>query len=217
VLLSGDRFTCSLHSTSFPGNRRFIFFAPHDFAVAAEVGTARLRAQAGCNYQFAGGWVIGIQAGYDWTNTHIDRVGFIFPALTESFTAKSVGSVTGRIGYAWDRFLGYFKGGVAWERDDLIFAFPGVVETFTDNRRTAWTIGVGGYAFTNWFTGFVEYDYYNFGTRTANAVCGPVTCFVGAPALLPFDVKETKNVFKVGFNVLLGGYGIDKGPVYGRY
>ena len=26
--------------------------------------------------------------------------------------------VTGRIGYVWDRFLGYVKGGAAWERDN---------------------------------------------------------------------------------------------------
>ncbi len=31
---------------------------------------------------------------------------------------KSLASVTGRIGYAWDRFLGYVKGGDAWERDN---------------------------------------------------------------------------------------------------
>src|SRR5262245_9132681 len=46
--------------------------------------------QAGCNYQFAGGWVVGIQADYDWTNAHADRFGVLFP-LTASFNVKSVG------------------------------------------------------------------------------------------------------------------------------
>ena len=31
---------------------------------------------------------------------------------------KSLASVTGRVGYVWDRFLGYVSGGLDWERDD---------------------------------------------------------------------------------------------------
>jgi hypothetical protein len=44
-----------------------------------------------------------------------------FQLQAESLIAD-VGSqvpVTGCIGYAWDRFLGYVKGGGAWERDEL--------------------------------------------------------------------------------------------------
>jgi outer membrane immunogenic protein len=163
--------------------------------------------QAGCNYQFAGGWVVGIQGDYDWTDAHADRTGIFFVNSTQSFSAKSVASVTGRVGYAWDRFLGYVKGGGAWERDNLTFTFPGVSASF-DNTRSGWTIGVGGeYAFTNWLTGFVEYDYYDFGSRSDNVVCGPVRCFVGGPFSLPFDVKETKNVVKVGLNILFNAGG----------
>jgi outer membrane immunogenic protein len=170
--------------------------------------------QAGCNYQFAGGWVVGIQSDYDWTNAGASRNSVVLP-VTESYNARSVGSVTGRVGYAWNRFLGYGKLGVAWERDDFTFAFPVTAVTF-GNTRTGWTVGVGGeYAFTNWLTGFVEYDYYNFGDRTDNVGCGPVACFVGGPALLPIDAKETKSVFKAGVNVLFNGIG--KGPIYPWY
>jgi len=171
--------------------------------------------QAGCNYQFAGGWVIGIQADYDWTNVSPSRTGFIggFP-FTADFNVKSVASVTGRWGYAWDRFLGYVKGGVAWERDTLDFTFPAVAVSFSDTR-TGWTVGIGAeYAFTNWLTGFIEYDYYNFGTRGDNIVCGPVACFVGGPLFIGTDVKEWKSVLKVGLNVL---FGAGPQPVAGRY
>jgi outer membrane immunogenic protein len=84
--------------------------------------------------------------------------------------------VTGRIGYAWDRVLGYVKGGVAWERDDITFAFfpTGAIATVSDTRSGG-TVGVGvEYAFTNRITGFVEYDYYQFGTSSDNFVCGPI-------------------------------------------
>jgi outer membrane immunogenic protein len=127
-----------------------------------------------------------------------------------------VASVTGRIGYAWDRFLGYVKGGGAWERDELTIDFfnTGVIGSRSDTR-SGWTIGIGGeYAFTNWITGFVEYDYYNFGGRSNDFVCGPRACFANTFDL-PIDVKETKSVFKVGLNFLFNGVG--KGPLTARY
>jgi outer membrane immunogenic protein len=185
---------------------------------SADASSAVGGGQIGCNYQFAGGWVIGIQGDYDWTNANTSRTGIFFNGVpfTDSFKVRSVASVTGRIGYAWDRFLGYVKGGGAWERDNFTFTFPGVSATLSDTR-SGWTVGIGGeYAFTNWLTGFVEYDYYNFGTRTNNVVCGPVACFVGGPALFPFDVKETKSVVKVGLNVLFGA-GPGPGPFAARY
>src|SRR5262245_36881651 len=173
--------------------------------------------QIGCNYQFAGGWVVGIQGDYDWTDAHAEGPGVFFPNLNHDFHVKSVASVTGRIGYAWNRLLGYVKGGGAWERDDLTLTFvpTGLSATFSDTR-SGWTIGVGvEYAFTNWLTAFIEYDHYDFGSRTDNVVCGPRACFAGGPAFFPFDVKDTKDVVKVGFNVLFGGVG--KGPVFARY
>ena len=171
--------------------------------------------QVGCNYQFAGGWVVGIQGDYDWTDAHTNGRDAFFANFTDSFKVKSVASVTGRVGYAWDRLLGYVKGGGAWERDDFTFTFPsGATATFSDTR-SGWTVGVGvEYAFTNWLTGFIEYDYYNFGTRSDNVVCGPAACFVGGSTLFPFDVKETKNVVKVGLNVL---FTAGPGGVAARY
>jgi len=129
---------------------------------------------------------------------------------------KSVASVTSRVGHAWDRFLGYVKGGAAWEKDDLTFTFvpTGFSANFSDTR-SGWTIGVGGeYAFTNWLTAFVEYDYYDFGNRTDGVVCAAAACFAGGPNRVDFNIKETKSVFKVGLNVLFGGGG---GPVFAKY
>jgi len=174
--------------------------------------------QAGCNYQFAGGWVVGFQGDYDWANADFNRdtAGFFFNNPSNiDFRVKSVASVTGRVGYAWDRFLGYVKGGAAWERDELTVSFfnTGVIAGISDTR-SGWTIGIGGeYAFTNWITGFAEWDYYNFGSGTNDFVCGVRACFARTFDL-PVDVKETKNVFKVGLNFLLGGVGkVSRGEV----
>ena len=127
--------------------------------------------QAGCNYQ-VGNWVFGIQGDYDWTNASGSNVNALNPGLTDSSKIKSLSSVTGRIGYAWDRFLGYVKGGGAWERDNYtVVGDPGggPIIAIGSETRSGWTVGIGGeYAFTNNLTGFVEYDWYGFGTRTVN-------------------------------------------------
>ena len=63
--------------------------------------------QAGCDYQFGGGFVIGIQGDYDWTNANGSSVNNLVPAFTNQIQIRSLASGTGRVGYAWDRFLGY--------------------------------------------------------------------------------------------------------------
>jgi outer membrane immunogenic protein len=181
-----------------------IDFGGHD--VSSGIGGI----QAGCNYQFAGGWVVGIQGDYGWTNangSHTDPFGL---GTTLSSNTKSLASVTGRVGYAWDRFLGYVKGGGAWERDDYSWfapAFPAFNWSGSETRG-GWTVGVGAeYAFLDWLTGFVEYDYYDFGTRTVGLA------LVAAPAVVAnFDIHERKSVFKAGLNFKFGG-----APVVAKY
>src|SRR5713226_1392721 len=118
--------------------------------------------QAGCDYQFNGGWVIGIQGDYAWTDANGSNIDAVVDLTTNSSRIRSLATVTGRVGYAWDRFLGYVKGGGAWERDDytwFVTAAPAVAIGASENRG-GWTVGIGGeYAFTDWLTGFIEYDY----------------------------------------------------------
>jgi len=71
-------------------------------------------AQAGCNYQASGasyhtgGLVVGIQGDYDWTNINSSIANGIPLAvavgLTDQTQIKSLASVTGRVGGAWDAF-----------------------------------------------------------------------------------------------------------------
>jgi outer membrane immunogenic protein len=142
--------------------------------------------------------------------SHVD-----FAGVTHASSARSLASVTGRLGYAWDRFLLYVRGGGAWERDNYASTVPpivgaAVVPGFTitgSETRSGWTIGVGGeYAFTNFLSGFIEYDYYNFGTRAVNFT-NPII-----PGTVAFDIRERKSVIKGGLNFRFGG-----GPVVARY
>jgi outer membrane immunogenic protein len=157
--------------------------------------------QAGCNYQFAGGWVVGIQGDYDWTDAKGSSADLVAIGLTDQTRIRSLASVTGRVGYAWDRFLGYVKGGGAWERDNYTVFVTGIGLTVAtaSETRSGWTAGVGGeYAFTDWLSGFAEYDYYDFGTRS-NTFITPAGDSFGTA-----DIKERKSVFKVGLNVRFG-------------
>ena len=154
--------------------------------------------QAGCDYEFSGGYLVGVQGDYAWTNGTGSHTDPITPAYTDSANIKSLASVTGRAGYAWNRFLGYVKGGGAWERDDyrITGTLVGVVvDVSADETRSGWTAGVGGeYAFTNFLSGFVEYDYYDFGTR--DLTFSPDS--LGRIQIV--GIRETKSVVKAGLN-----------------
>jgi outer membrane immunogenic protein len=162
--------------------------------------------QAGCDYQFAGRWVIGIQGDYAWTNAEASHVSLLDPSLTIQTRIESLASVAGRLGYAWDRFLGYVKGGAAWERDNFnVFNNVTLATLAVSGDRRGWTVGVGGeYAFTDYLAGFVEYNYYDFGSRDITFSNGGI-----------LDINATKNVVKAGLNFRFGGWG--KYPVTVRY
>jgi outer membrane immunogenic protein len=167
-------------------------------------------AQAGCNYQ-TGNWVFGIQGDYAWTNASGSNIDLSQPfvQIYDHSQIDGLGSVTGRAGYAWDRFLAYVKGGGAWERDRYSLYFgqvptltlqtlalqPGTVISTAAETRQGWTVGVGGeYVFWKNLSGFIEYDYYGFGTRT-NTFTNVNT---GGQQL--YDIRERKSVVKAGLN-----------------
>jgi outer membrane immunogenic protein len=162
--------------------------------------------QAGCNVQ-VGGWVFGVQGDYDWMNANGSHVDSFTGLTTLTSSGKSLASVTGRIGYAWGRLLGYVKGGGAWEKDDYSWYFTSnpAFATSASETRGGWTVGVGlEYAFTDWMSGFAEYDYYGFGTRTVS--------FPATANFVNLDIKEYKNVFKVGLNFRFGGGTVAAAP-----
>jgi outer membrane immunogenic protein len=172
-------------------------------------------AQVGCNYQVSH-WVFGIQGDYDWSGASGSNTNALFPFVAQS-NIRSLASVTGRVGYSWDRFLLYAKGGGAWVRDEYNIntnvLVPGFTVATANETRGGWTVGIGGeYAFLDWLTGFVEYDYYGFGTnQNTFGPCGVAVC--GVAGALPIDVKENLNVVKAGLNFKFG----PTAPLVGRY
>jgi outer membrane immunogenic protein len=157
--------------------------------------------QAGCDYQFANRFVIGFQGSYSWVDADGSHIDLVDPTLTDRTRIDWLATVTGRLGYSWDRFLGYVRGGVAWERDeyDAFITLTGAPFDAGSETRFGWTVGVGGeYAFSPYVSVFAEYNYYDFGTRDVGLFSpgGVLTDLV--------DIEERKHVVKVGVNFRFG-------------
>jgi outer membrane immunogenic protein len=172
--------------------------------------------QAGCDYQasganyWAGGLVVGIQGDYDWTSINGSVANGIPLAvavgLVDQTQIKSLASITGRVGGAWDRFLAYVKAGGAWLQGNYGFqTFGTPVAPTVSLKQTGYTVGVGGeYAFLNWLTGFIEYDYYHFGDNTSSTlVCTAAVCGIATTGV---SVRTDINVVKAGLNLKFGPF-----------
>jgi len=157
--------------------------------------------QVGCDYQFANGFVVGVQGDYGWSDASGSFVDVV-DGVTDRSHIIGLASVTGRLGYAWDRWLGYVKGGGAWARDhyDRVIIGGIAVAGLAQETRAGWTAGVGvEYAFSNNWSAFVEYDHYGFGRRTLTFL-DPVGAFNDN-----IRIGERADVVKAGVNFRWAG------------
>ena len=79
--------------------------------------------QIGCDYQWAGGWVIGFRNMFNGTSGGGKTVtlnGFqdrAFDNATVNFSNQWFDALTARLGYAWGpAWLMYFQGGAVWSK-----------------------------------------------------------------------------------------------------
>src|SRR6202171_6254672 len=76
--------------------------------------------QGGFDYQFATNWVVGAEAQYSWLSNSNNN-GVLFPGgVLVTSKNDQLGSVTGRLGYAWGPALLSAKGGYAWRDNNNI-------------------------------------------------------------------------------------------------
>jgi outer membrane immunogenic protein len=188
--------------------------------------------QAGCDYQFAGNWVIGIGGDVSWANINghtNDPFDLIFGGknggpITLASKTDRLATLTGRIGYTWDHVLLYAKGGAAWAHDrysvsnlTLVSGVPcsadGDVTNVACNatastNRTGWTVGAGlEWAFAQNWSFLAEYDHYGFDNKTLS-FSDPNTI---VPIVALLNVKQNIDVVKVGVN-----YRFSLAPFVGR-
>lgn len=135
--------------------------------------------QIGCDYQFAAGWVAGVEGRAGWTglkNSHaasvINSGGTVIPSQF-TFGNDLLASATARLGYSFaDHWLFFVRGGAAWTREKAddsftteMIARPSIaVDPAATISRTGWTVGTGvDWAFAPHWSVALEYDYYDFG------------------------------------------------------
>lgn len=152
-------------------------------------------AQIGCNYQFAGGWVIGIEADGSWVQSDGQGVERLFPAFRIQTTEHWLATARGRLGYAWDKWLVYVTGGGAWagvQQSD--YAPVGGLAARQNNTLNAWTVGVGAeYALGYGWSIKGEYLYMEFSESTYFTPTTPI-------ALAEHNVRLRQSVVRFGMN-----------------
>lgn len=113
----------------------------------------------GANYQ-SGAWVFGVEGDIEYSGIDGNDAGV--GGAVDTIEIDWIGSLRGRVGYAWDRLLIYGTGGLA---------FAGVeadADGLINDSQThiGWTVGAGAeYAFANNWTTRLEYRYADFGDQ----------------------------------------------------
>jgi outer membrane immunogenic protein len=170
--------------------------------------------EGGDRYQF-GKLVIGWEADMVWghmNGTSTSTFGpFFAPGIftrTINADTKWTGTATSTVGIAHDRWLIYGKAGVAWAKTDYtdnwtivgVPLFTGTGST-TNSSQVGWTVGTGiEWAIWNNWSIKAEYDYLDFGNKTA-AINGTIL-----PTIFPipasFGLENTQHInqFKFGLN-----------------
>jgi outer membrane immunogenic protein len=180
---------------------------PAPASISASGGIAG--AQIGATYQ-VGSWVYGAEADASWSNltaspscTATSTTGVVVTPVSATCNVKvsGLGTITGRVGWAMDRLMVYGKGGVAWANDNYAFTSATVLlPSFAANEtRWGWTVGAGvEYAFLDSWSGRIEYNYLDFGTRAPN--------FTSANGLnfQAVNIRERISVVKLGINYRFG-------------
>lgn len=147
------------------------FALPGDTTAVAGIGGI-FGVNAGYNYQM-GQWVFGIEADYSGTTLNDTGISLGGGLITVTSKLKSLGTVRGRIGYAFDRALLYATGGFAYGdvRNALNFAPDPIEGGSTSSWQTGWTVGGGlEYAITNNWTVRAEGLYVDLGTNQATGI-----------------------------------------------
>jgi outer membrane immunogenic protein len=163
--------------------------------------------QVGCDYQFAPGWVAGVEGRAAWSslqNSHPASVRNLVTGVTvpSQFTLSNdfLASATARLGYSFaDRWLVFGRGGVAWTREKIDDAFRSfstgiAVDPSATMTRTGWTVGTGvDWAFAAHWSASLEYNYYDFGRNGATLTSATNNGFVTVNSL-----KDTIHAVTVG-------------------
>jgi outer membrane immunogenic protein len=151
-----------------------------------DVSGAMIGGTAGYNWQM-GQFVLGLEGDADWTNINGSSNAVCAQGCKTS--NSWLATVRGRIGYAYDRFLPYITGGLAF--GDIKASRPGFAGS--NDTNAGWTVG-GGFEFViagNW-SAKAEYLYVDLGKFNCGFACGN--------GINPDNVSFSSHVVRGGVN-----------------
>ncbi len=169
-------------------------------------------AQVGYNLQF-GQFVVGAEADIQWldngkTSTFIGNPVLGTQLLTSADASLNYfGTVRARLGVAFDRFLVFATGGLAYGEVDASLGVVGVQNTALawagskSDVQVGWTLGGGvEYAFTNNFTVKAEYLYYDLGDVTVNTIPNGAAAAAVPGVAYDAQVETRGSILRAGLN-----------------
>ena len=199
-------------------------------------GFANIGGTAGYNYQFTpgSGIVVGVANSIDWTDITKNRVvlgtpnaGGVAPNISQFRSSLDwLGTLTGRVGYAFDRVMVYGMGGLAYggvfhaanfftpagalqftgRYDDLKtgFAYGGGIEFAIPTDSFLNTFALGRYLGIKYdaLTLKAEYVHYDLGSQNVLVAGLPG---VGTGSYIS-RFRTEGNVVRAGFNYKFGGF-----------
>lgn len=159
---------------------------------------------AGYNYQ-TGPWVLGLEVSELPSEIKTEGRSPFFPAtVTHTSQVNWLTTVTGRLGYAWDRWLVFGKGG--WAGADVDLKLHATDDgTLADENTWAngWTLGVGAeYRLRKGVSLGLAYDYVDLGIDDWTVTCP--TCGTGVGRGTPVvdgDIKVYSLMARLSFSL----------------
>jgi outer membrane immunogenic protein len=181
--------------------------------------------QIGFNYQLRENWVLGIEAdvdvasitgsmGYCSTSTTFGTIG----CTSGSSRLSEIGTLRGRVGYAWDNWLVYGTGGWAWGEGSttasitcIDVACPAATDPFTASPASStvnlsgWVAGAGiEWAFLPNWSVRLEYLHLQFLDVAQNFTLNGVLLAGPTPFTITTGSQSNINIdtVRVGLNYL---------------
>jgi outer membrane immunogenic protein len=165
--------------------------------------------QIGCDLQFGGNWVAGLAGSFDWSNisgTNMDQFNDTWSLQNQG---KWYGTITGRVGSAYNNILLYAKGGVAFAHNQFEIENGGITLGTPSDTLTGWTAGTGlEWAFAPNWSAFLEADYYGFGSKSETFNQSPAD--IAIPPTI--NVKPSFATLTIGVNYRFGMAGWGRSP-----
>lgn len=178
-------------------------FARIGASIPAGGSSGLIGGQLGCDRQVASDWVLGAAVEWSAANFRTSSRGLIGDPMFSgkigalSSRTSSLGSVTGRFGYAGDHWLAYARAGAGFAEQRYSIAFSpiaGPVDYTGSAMHVGWTLGAGvEWAICDAWTLGVEYDHYGFPNKTLT-LTDPVQ------GGTPIAVRDDVDVVKASLN-----------------